>query len=293
MADILEKIVDQTRNDLIRRKKKLAATDFRSFEDYTKSRKSLYAALGDDSDVHIIAEIKKASPSKGLIREDFKPEWIAECYMNAGAAALSVLTDEPFFKGSLDIMRSVSRMADIPVLRKDFIIDFYQVSEARAYGADSILLIATILDPVLLMELHHAAEEEGLECLVECYDEDDFKRVDFNRVKILGVNNRDLKTFSVSLHGGVELLRKTPAGIIRVSESGITSRRDLDFLLENEIHAALIGEHLMRQSHPGDALNELRGITSSDERSETSGNHFDVTVNRSKGFGNSDKITPP
>jgi indole-3-glycerol phosphate synthase len=257
MSDILNKIVIQTHEDLTRRKKKTAAADFRSFEDYQRVRKSLRDALSSGEDVRIIAEIKKASPSKGLIREDFRPEWIAGCYMNAGAAAISVLTDEPFFRGSLEYLRVVSRMADVPVLRKDFIVDFYQIPEARAFGADAILLIATILDPVLLMELHHAAEEEGLQCLVECYDADDLLKIDFKQVSIYGVNNRDLKTFNVSLHQGVDLLLKAPDGVVKVSESGITSRSDLDYLAHNKIHAALIGEHLMRQPHPGDALNEL------------------------------------
>jgi indole-3-glycerol phosphate synthase len=261
MPDILNKIVTQTREDLAGRKRKIAAADFRSFEDYQRERRSLRDALSAGDDVRIIAEIKKASPSKGLIRDDFNPEWIAECYMDAGAAAISVLTDEPFFKGSLDYMKTVSRIADIPLLRKDFIVDFYQIPEARAYGADAILLIATILDTVLLGELHHAAEEEGLQCLVECYNEDDLRKIDFGQVTIYGVNNRDLKTFSVSLHQGVELLQKAPNGVVKVSESGITTREDLDYLASHDIHAALIGEHLMRQPHPGEALSGLRGIT--------------------------------
>lgn len=271
MTDILNKIVTQTREDLAGRKKKVAAADFRGFEDYQMDRKSLKDALSGGDDVRIIAEIKKASPSKGLIRDDFNPEWIAECYMDAGAAAISVLTDEPFFKGSLNYMKSVSRITDIPLLRKDFIVDFYQIPEARAYGADAILLIATILDPVLLGELHHAAEEEGLQCLVECYNEEDFHKVDFSQVSIYGVNNRDLKTFSVSLHQGVELLQRAPDGIVKVSESGITSREDLDYLAGNDIHAALVGEHLMRQPHPGEALSRLMGITNAADENRNTG----------------------
>ncbi|MFU8859968.1 MAG: indole-3-glycerol phosphate synthase TrpC [Cyclonatronaceae bacterium] len=266
MPDILNKIVTQTREDLAGRKKKIGAADFRSFEDYQRERKSLRDALNAGDDVRIIAEIKKASPSKGLIRDDFNPEWIAECYMNAGAAAISVLTDEPFFKGSLDYLKSVSHIADIPLLRKDFIVDFYQIPEARAYGADAVLLIATILDPVLLGELHQAAEEEGLQCLVECYNEDDLRKINFSQVRIYGVNNRDLKTFSVSLHQGVELLQRAPGDIVKVSESGITSRKDLDYLASHDIHAALIGEYLMSQPHPGEALSGLRGITKSAEK---------------------------
>jgi indole-3-glycerol phosphate synthase len=221
--------------------------------------------LNEGTDVRIIAEIKKASPSRGLICDDFRPEWIAEQYMDAGAAALSVLTDEPFFKGSLENMRSVSRMSEIPVLRKDFIIDFYQISEARAYGADAVLLISTILDPVHLAELHQSALEEGLECLVECYGEQDMAQIDFRQVGLFGVNNRNLKNFEVSLHRGVELLQMAPEHVIKVSESGITSRKDLDYLVEFGIHAALVGEHLMRSPNPGKALRELRDIGSATE----------------------------
>lgn len=256
---ILQKIKDQTREDLFSRRKKIAISDFQSFEDYERQRLSLFEAVSNTAlgPVRIIAEIKKASPSKGVIRADFQPQKHAEQYMRAGAAALSVLTDEPFFQGHLHYMRDVSRIAEVPVLRKDFIIDPYQIEEAKAFGADAVLLIATITSAQQLQELHHAATEIGLECLVECYNEDDFAKVSFNQVRILGVNNRNLNTFEVDVHRGISLLKQAPKGVCLVSESGLTNSDDLQLLHQYEIHAALIGESFMRADNPGDALSDM------------------------------------
>ncbi len=256
---ILQKITEQTREDVLKRSKKVAIGDFATFEDYERPRRDLYNALvrNTDQEIRIIAEIKKGSPSKGIIRSDFKPVHHADAYINQGAAALSVLTDEPFFHGHREYMRDVSRMSNIPVLRKDFIIDFYQIEEARAFGADAILLIATITSATQLQELHHAAEECGLQCLVECYNEDDFNKLSFDQVRILGVNNRDLNTFAVDVHRGIALLNKAPEGVVTVSESGLATRADLDLLLESNIDAALIGETFMKQPDPGQGLSDI------------------------------------
>ena len=258
MANILEKIVDQTRKDLIKRKQKISYSDFKSFGGYERERRSLKEALSDKNDISIIAEIKKASPSKGEIRSDFDPQKIAVQYAEGGASAISVLTDEPFFDGRLDYLDTVSREVDIPVMRKDFIIDFYQVEEARAYGADAILLIATILDGHQLQELHHAAEEAGLECLVECYNEKDLASVNFDEIAIIGVNNRDLKKFEVDLHHGIELLQSCPDRLVKVSESGLSNSEDLQKLYDAGLDAALIGEHFMRQDDPGEAVKQIK-----------------------------------
>lgn len=257
MATILEKIVEQTREDLERRRRKVHRSDFQSFESYERERRDFGAALRKEGSVSVIAEIKKASPSKGEIRPDFHPRKIAEQYQQGGASAISVLTDEPFFKGKLEYLEAVSRTVAIPVLRKDFIIDPYQVEEARAYGADAILLIATVTEGQQLSELLHAAAEAGLQCLVECYDEEDFRQVDFGQVNILGVNNRDLHTFEVNLHRGIKLLNRAPEDVICISESGIHKAEDLAELYQNGIHAALIGEYFMRQSDPGAAVKQL------------------------------------
>lgn len=257
--DILDRIYEQSKEDVAKRRKKVRITDFRSYEGYEHMRKSLYEALQRDENtpVRIIAEIKKASPSQGIIRNDFNPVAIAEEYIQNGAAAISVLTDEPFFQGSLEYLQQVAAISPIPVLRKDFIHDFYQIEEARAHGADAILLIATMLDPVHLSELHYAATEIGLECLVECYDETDLSRISYKEVRILGVNNRDLRTFKVDVHRGIEMLKTAPEGVMTVSESGLKSPDDLKLLHDKNINAALIGESFMREKSPGKALSNI------------------------------------
>lgn len=257
MATILEQIVEQTASDIKKRKRKVSISDFESMADYERNRRSLAQALSVESSVSIIAEIKKASPSKGLIRNDFDPQKIAGQYQKGRAAALSVLTDEPAFQGSLEYLKIASNEVDIPVLRKDFIIDPYQVKEARAYGADAILLIATVTDGHQLQELHHAAEEIGLECLVECYTKDDLQHIDFEQLKILGANNRNLHTFEVDVHRGIALLHSAPEGTVLVSESGLKSAEDLKLLYDEGINAALIGEYFMRQNDPGQSLKQM------------------------------------
>lgn len=257
MASILDQIVEQTETDLRKRRNKVSFKDFESFDNYERSRRAFGDALKKGNLVSIIAEIKKASPSKGVIRKDFNPSKIARQYQEGGAAALSVLTDGPAFQGSLKYLESVSNTVALPVLRKDFIVDPYQVKEARAYGADAILLIVAITEGSQLSELLHAAEEFELDCLVECYSEEDFNRVDFNMVSILGVNNRDLKNFEVDLHRGIELLQKAPEGTCLVSESGLGSAKDLKLLYEEDINAALIGEYFMRKPDPGKAVKEM------------------------------------
>ena len=268
MATILEQIVEQTKIDIKKRKQKVSFRDFESFDDYERERRSFADALTSSDSVSIIAEIKKASPSKGLIRKDFDPKKIAGQYQKGGAATLSVLTDEPAFKGSLDYLKMASNEVSIPLLRKDFIVDPYQVKEACAYGADAILLIATITDGHQLQELHHAATEFGLDCLVECYSEEDLNLVNFEYVEILGVNNRDLHTFEVDLHRGIEMLNSAPDETVLVSESGLGSTKDLKLLYDNGIDAALIGEYFMRQPDPGQAVKDML-----DELKELINNH--------------------
>lgn len=257
MPTILEQIVEQTKIDLKKRQRKVSFIDFESMECFERERRSFAGALKKEEAVAIIAEIKKASPSKGLIRRDFDVQRIANQYREGGASALSVLTDEPAFKGSLEYLEMASKQVDLPVLRKDFIIDPYQVKEARAYGADAVLLIATITEGNQLEELLFAAEECELDALVEVYSEEDLKKPDLEKINILGANNRDLHTFEVDLHRGIEILHKAREGTILVSESGLSSPKDLKLLYEEGIHAALIGEYFMRQPDPGRAVKEL------------------------------------
>jgi len=257
MASILVKITEQTKEDLSKRKRKVSLRDFESFPEFEKSRKSLSESLREDKSVSIIAEVKKASPSKGIIRKDFDPVKIADQYIESGASAISVLTDEPFFLGSLNYLESISGMSPIPVLRKDFIIDPYQAKEARAFGADAILLIATICEGNQLSELLAAAKEFEMQALVECYYPEEVENLNWEEIEIVGVNNRNLATFEVDLHRGIELLKQAPERVVTVSESGIHKKEDLRKLQGNGIDAALIGEHLMRQRDPGDALKNL------------------------------------
>ncbi len=257
MPTILEQIVEQTVIDLKKRRRKVSFRDLESLECYEQSRRDFVTALSGDKTVSIISEIKKASPSKGLIRKDFDPQRIAGQYREGGASALSVLTDEPAFQGRLEYLQAASMEVDIPVLRKDFIIDPYQVKEARAFGADAVLLIATITEGEQLSELMAAAKEFELSALVEIYSEKDLQVVDLESIEVLGANNRDLHTFEVDLHRGIDLLHKAKDGTILVSESGLSSPEDLNLLFDEGINAALIGEYFMRQPDPGEAVKQL------------------------------------
>ncbi|MFW5972804.1 MAG: indole-3-glycerol phosphate synthase TrpC [Bacteroidota bacterium] len=254
--NILQRIASHTREDLQRRRK---ATSIGALEDrplFSDERRDFEAALATD-DLAIIAEVKRASPSKGVIREDFDPESIAEGYQEAGAAAISVLTEEAHFMGSLEYLERIRRISSLPLLRKDFLIDPYQIVEARAYGADAVLLIAALLEPSQLHELHAAASELGLDALIEIYDQRELDRLDVDRFRIIGVNNRDLKTFEVNLGHSIEVLSALPPDIVRVSESGIESAEDLAHLRARDIDAALVGESFMRAPSPGDRLREV------------------------------------
>lgn len=257
MATILENIVGKTTEDLNKQKRKISLRDLESLSGFQKDRISLKSALQNRDGISVLAEIKKASPSKGVIRPDFDPLKIAEAYIKHGASAISVLTDKPFFQGDLEYLEKISSISPIPLLRKDFIIDPYQIKEARAYGADAVLLIATITDGHQLSELLHAAEDYGIEALVEAYSAEDVEICNWSQINIFGVNNRNLNTFEVDLHRGIELLKISPEDTVRVSESGLTCAEDLLTLYRNQIDAALIGEHFMRQPDPGNALSSM------------------------------------
>ncbi len=209
----------------------------------------------------VIAEIKKASPSKGLIRADFDVEWLARRCQAGGAAALSVLTDEPYFQGSLRNLELASAAVKLPCLRKDFIVDEYQIVEARAHRADAILLIAAALTDAELKRFAHAARGLALDVLVEVHTAEELDRVlsalGETGADAIGINNRDLKTFAVHLEASLELAERIPAGAVRVAESGISTAEDLARLRAAGFDAFLIGESLMRQPDPGAALAEL------------------------------------
>lgn len=218
---------------------------------------SFFEALSRTARTNIIAEIKRQSPSRGIIREDFNHLEIAEQYARAGAAAMSVLTEEDFFGGSLSFLREIHRQTDVPLLRKDFIIDEYQIYEAMLAGASAILLITAILDDELLAAFLHRARELNLDALVEVHTAEEMHRAVAIGAKLIGVNNRDLTTFSVDLQTSINLASIAPADTILVSESGITTGEDIDRLKAAGYQAFLIGEHFMRQTNIGDALRKL------------------------------------
>lgn len=205
----------------------------------------------------VIAEVKKASPSKGVIRADFDPAAIARSYAAAGAACLSVLTDIDFFQGSDTYLQQARAACGLPVLRKDFVIDPYQIYEARVLGADCVLLIAAALDDTRLSEFAFLAAELGMDVLVEVHDLDELERALPVPARLLGINNRNLKTFEVSLQTTLDLKAAAPADRLLVTESGILTRADVACMREAGVHAFLVGEAFMRQPDPGAALQEL------------------------------------
>jgi indole-3-glycerol phosphate synthase len=217
------------------------------------------AALERPGDIGVIAEVKKASPSAGVLRADFDPVAIARAYADHGAACLSVLTDQPFFQGRLEYLIAIRRAVDVPLLRKDFILDRYQLLEARVAGADAVLLIAEVLSDPDLGRLLADARALGLEALVELHDAEQLPRVLAVGAELVGVNNRDLRTFVTRLEHTLDLAPRVPADRCLVSESGIRTRADLDRLRAAGVRAVLVGESLMRAPDIGAALAALIG----------------------------------
>ena len=222
----------------------------RGFEDAIMSRVS-------EKETAIIAEIKKASPSKGLIRKDFEPKKIAKEYEEGGATCLSILTDEPFFQGKLEYLDSVRSSCELPILRKDFMIDLYQIYETKAYGGDCILLIVAALDIVQLRDFSQLAGELNLDILIEVHSEDELNEALSINSKLIGINNRDLTTFEVNKNLAIKLARQIPKDVVVISESGISSREDILSSKEQGIHSFLIGESFMRKPNPGNALKDI------------------------------------
>ena len=253
---ILDEIVAATRTRVRERKQRIPTAQLEDQPMFTPARRSFHGALARPG-ISFITEIKKASPSQGVLREDFDAAKIASAYESEGADAISVLTEQDYFEGSTDNLSEARAATSIPILRKDFIIDPYQLIEARAFGADAVLLIATVLDRNHLKDLLQAADEIGLDHLVEVYREHELDRIDFSQVRIVGANNRDLETFEVDVRRAARTLRHVPAGILRVAESGIRDRDDVALAVEGGADAVLVGETLMRAAEPGLALRAL------------------------------------
>ncbi len=262
MADILEKIVEHKRGEVATRR---AATDeaalmalierqapTRGFAD------ALHARIAARQPA-VIAEVKKASPSKGVIREHFEPVDIAIDYERHGATCLSILTDESFFQGADDYLRSARAAVSLPVLRKDFMVDRWQILESRAIGADCILLIASVLSAEELASFSALSHELGMDVLFEVHDDHELDKVLALSPRLVGVNNRDLRTFETSLDTTIGLLSRMPADCDVITESGIHHRADVDRMVDSNVYGFLVGEAFMRADRPGKALAALFG----------------------------------
>jgi len=255
VPDILARIVDHKRSLLARVSAQRGDLERRAAD--RPAARDFRAALVA-SPPAIIAEIKQASPSKGILTDDFHPASIAKLYEAGGAAALSILTDEEFFKGKLADLEDARSAVTIPVLRKDFTIDESHIVEAAAHGADAILLIAAILDVQQLRDFRELAARYGIAALVEVHDDNELGAALDSGADIVGVNNRNLHTFEVTLDTSLRLAEKMSAAIVKISESGIQSRADVKRLQAAGFHAFLVGEHLMKSADPAAALRELR-----------------------------------
>ncbi len=259
MTNVLTRIL-ATKRDEVRDRGALASiADLDARAKEQTPPRGFRAALDGAPGYGLVAEIKKASPSKGLIRADFDPPAHARAYQAGGAACLSVLTDAQYFQGSEDYLVAARAACGLPVLRKDFMVDPWQAAEARAIGADAILLIMAALDDVALAEIEAAAIERGMDVLVEVHDADELERALKLKSRLIGVNNRDLRDFSVDFARTYELVGRAPAGCTFVAESGLTTRADLDAMAEHGVRCFLIGESLMRQPDVEAATRALVG----------------------------------
>lgn len=260
MSDILEKIIATKREEIAAAQ---ANTPLAAMQDLAKSQPKPRDFIGAirtkiaAGNAAVIAEIKKASPSKGVIRADFKPAEIAASYEQGGAACLSVLTDEQYFQGSAEYLKQARAACNLPVLRKDFMIDAYQVYEARAMGADCILLIAAELSLAKMQELESVAHSLGMAVLVEVHNGEELTEALKLNTPLLGINNRNLRTFDVTLQTTLDLLPRITNDKIIVTESGIFTADDVKLMRDNKVHTFLVGEAFMRKENPGEELRKV------------------------------------
>ena len=260
MSDILKKIVAVKQLEVAAARQRKSLEAMRADAESRVLTRDFVGALKrkiEEGKPAVIAEIKKASPSKGVLREDFIPADIAQSYAEHGAACLSVLTDKEFFQGSVDYLKQARASCDLPVLRKDFMIDPYQVYEARVMGADCILLIAACLSDAQMTDLESVAKSLDMAVLVEVHDAPELQRALKLNTPLVGINNRNLRTFEVSLETTIGMIKDVPQDRILVTESGILQRSDVQKMRDAQVHAFLVGEAFMRASDPGEALAEL------------------------------------
>lgn len=260
MSDILNKIVEVKRQELAAARARRDGASMRRDAESLGGQRDFVGAMRAKlaaGRAAVIAEVKKASPSKGVLRADFRPADIARSYERGGAACLSVLTDEPFFQGSAAFLEQARAACALPVIRKDFLIDPYQVDEARAMGADCVLLIVACLDQALMVDLEAQAQALGMAVLVEAHDGAELERALALKTPLIGINNRNLRSFEVTLDTTLGLLPRVPADRILVTESGILGRDDVRRMRDAQVNAFLVGEAFMRASDPGAALAAL------------------------------------
>jgi indole-3-glycerol phosphate synthase len=261
--DILKKILDKKAEEVARRRLGMTIANLEDIAAGVEAPRGFYNALQSKvlaKKPAIIAEIKKASPSKGVIREDFQPIAIGQDYAMNGAACLSVLTDKDFFQGSEVYLQMVRERCPLPVLRKDFMVDPYQIYEARALGADCILLIVAALEDGQMHGLSDIATQLGMDVLVEVHDANELQRALTLDTKLIGINNRNLRTFETSLETTLALKANIPSDRLIITESGIHSHEDVQLMLDNGIYTFLVGEAFMRAESPGQKMRELFGL---------------------------------
>jgi len=258
--DILKTILAKKAEEVARRKSGMSIANLEEIASAVERPRGFYSAIQHKvlaKKPAIIAEIKKASPSQGVIRENFQPVLIGQDYAMNGATCLSVLTDKEFFQGSEAYLQMVRERCPLPVLRKDFMIDAYQVYEARALGADCILLIVAALEDGLMLELSDTATKLGMDVLVEVHDAEELQRALKLETKLIGINNRNLRTFETALQTTLDLKQQIPADRIVITESGIHTADDVKLMLDNDVYAFLVGEVFMRAESPGRKMREL------------------------------------
>jgi len=260
MTNILDRILISKKEEVASSKLAKSIHDLENDIRNNNDKRPFIAAIEEkfiSKDVAIIAEIKKASPSKGIIRTNFNPDQIAKSYENGGATCLSVLTDKDYFQGDPSYIQLVKNQCKLPVLRKDFMIDHYQIFESKALGADCILLIVAALELNQMKELESLAAELDMDVLVESHDEHELEKALQLKTKLIGVNNRNLKTFDVSLQTTINLLNEIPNDKITVTESGIFTSQDINLMKQHGIYSFLVGEAFMRDDDPGKSLKQL------------------------------------
>ncbi len=257
---ILTRILARKGQEVAERQQAVSEADLLALAEKQSAPRGFIDALNQRiavGDAAVIAEVKKASPSKGVMREEFHPADIAKSYAQGGAACLSVLTDADFFQGHEDYLIAARDACDLPVIRKDFITHGYQVTEARAIGADCILLIVAALNDAQLRDLHQQANALGMDVLVEVHDAEELERALALDLKLVGINNRNLHTFDTSLNTTLDLLPRIPEGVTVITESGIHTRDDVELMRDHEVNGFLVGEAFMREEDPGLALKRL------------------------------------